>query len=355
MDDGTSADAADRLPTIDAVVRAAEERLHPHVLDYVIGGAETETTLRRNREAFERRALVPRILRDVGSVDLATTMLGTALALPVVLAPIGSLSLVHRDGAVASARAAASVGTTCIVGLMANPGFADVAAAVREPMACQLYVRGDDRWLGDVVRRVEDLGYRSVHLTVDSAVYGRRGRDVVNGFAPRDAADRPDHAGEGGVRGAAYQAALTWDVVDRLRAATSLPIVLKGVVSAADARLAVERGVDGVYVSNHGGRQLDYGVATLDRLGDVVSAVDGRAEVGFDGGVRHGTDLAMALALGARWVGIGKMQALGLAAAGEQGVRRVLDLLADELRSAMALLGCRTPEDLCAEHVTAYP
>ncbi|MQA77670.1 MAG: alpha-hydroxy-acid oxidizing protein [Streptosporangiales bacterium] len=343
------------MRTIDAVVRAAGERLHPHVLDYVLGGAETETTLRRNREAYERRALVPRVLRDVGSVDLSTTMLGTPLALPVVLAPIGSLSLVDPDGAVASARAAASAGTTCVVGLMAKPGFAEVAAAVPEPMACQLYVRGDDRWLADVVRRVEDLGYRSVHLTVDSAVYGRRVRDLVNGFSPREAADRPDHAGQGGPRGAAYQAALTWDVVDRLRAATTLPIVLKGVVSAADARLAVEHGVDGVYVSNHGGRQLDYGCATLDRLGDVVSAVAGRAEIGFDGGVRHGTDVVMALALGARWVGIGRLQALGLAAAGEQGVRRVLDLLAEEMRSAVALLGSRTPGDLCPEDVTTYP
>lgn len=348
----------DRWDTIPQVVEAARRRLPAAVWDYARGGSETEVTVRRNRAAFERLAFAPRVLRDVSARDTSTSLLGTPLALPVFLAPVGSVALFDPDGALACARAAERAGIAAFVGSLSSPRLEDVGAGSTAPLYYQCYMTDDPLSTRDQLRRAEAAGYRGVCLTVDSAVYGRRERDIVSGFRPRErdkpnlrGVVRPDDAGSGDTG----RARLTWDDLTWIRSATGLPLMLKGIMGAADARLAVEHGVDVVYVSNHGGRQLDHGSATLDVLPEVVDAVAGRAEVLVDGGFVRGTDVLKAVALGARVVGIGRLMTWGLAAGGVPGLVRVLELLAQEMSTAMANIGVRALGDLSREHVRAAP
>jgi isopentenyl diphosphate isomerase/L-lactate dehydrogenase-like FMN-dependent dehydrogenase len=321
--------------TLPEIRRAARRNVDAGAWTYAAGGADTETTLRRNRRAMRHYAFRPRVLRDVSHVDTTTAFLGMPLPFPIMIAPMGSMDRIHPEGDLALARAAGRMGTIHWLTTVSANTPEEVAAVATGPLVFQLYFRGDDAWGEAVIRRVEAAGFRALALTVDVPAYGRRERDIEARY------DR--HAG--GRRGLdvpntyARQAALTWKDVDWLARTTTLPLIVKGITTAEDARLAVEHGVRAVHVSNHGGRQLDHAPATIEALSEVVDAVAGRAEVVVDGGFQRGTDVLKAIALGARAVCIGKTAAWGLGAAGEEGVVRTLELLELELRIAMANTG----------------
>jgi glycolate oxidase len=322
----------DRFQTLHEVARAARERLDAGAWDYLIGGAETETTLRRNRQALDALAFRPRVLRDVSRVDLTTTLFGRPLRLPVILAPIGGLETFDRGGAATVAQASAAFGVPHMLSSVCEPGLEATAAAADNVRMFQLYVRNDDAWVDDHVRRAVAAGYTAFCITVDTAQYSRRERDIDKRYV------KPWRVRATGFE---YQSGLTWDHIKRFKDKHTVPLILKGIATAEDAATACELGVDGVYVSNHGGRQLDHGRGAIEVLPEVVTAVAGRAVVLFDGGCMRGTDLIKAMALGANAVGVGRLQCLGLAAAGRSGVVRVLELLEEETRISMGLLGVR--------------
>jgi 4-hydroxymandelate oxidase len=332
----------------------AAARLDPAAYDYYRGGAGDEQTLRENEAAWARLRLRPRALVDVARVDVATTILGAPAAMPVLVAPLAYQRLADPEGECATARAAAAAGAIMAVSTLATTSLEDVAAAA--PGAArwfQLYVFRDRGLSASLCARAEAAGYGAVVLTVDTPRLGRRERDLRNGFglpphlvnANFEGAIARGSAAAGGGSGLArlgdahLDDSLDWGAVAWLRAQTRLPVVIKGVVRADDARLAVEHGASAVVVSNHGGRQLDGSIATAEALPEVVEAVDGRCEVYVDGGIRRGVDVLRALALGARGVLIGRPVLWGLAAAGEAGVARVLGLLRAELELALALAG----------------
>ncbi len=336
----------DEFLTLGEIRRAARRNLPPEIWDYVSGGAETETTLRRNRRAMNHFVFRPRVLRDVSQIDTSTTFLGLPLALPAMIAPMGSTQLIHPDGDLALARAAGRVGTVHWMSTVGAYTPEEVAAVASGPLIFQLYFWGGYDWGEEIIRRIEAAGFKALCFTVDVPAYGRRERDLHNRFNPRGAGRAIDVP-----RDYVRSASLTWKDVDWLRATTRLPLIIKGIMTAEDARLAVEHGAQAVYVSNHGGRQLDYAPAPIELLPEVVEAVAGRAEVVVDGGFTRGTDLLKAVALGARAVGLGKAAAWGLGAAGEDGVVRTLELLALELRIAMANTGLARLADVGPELV----
>lgn len=341
----TTSGLEDRFATLHELVRAARRNLAPGPWDYLVGGTETETTVRRNRQALDSVAFRPRVLRDVSRVDVAGTCLGRPVRLPVLLAPIGSIETFTPGGAATAARAAARFGVPQMLSSVCNPGLEATAEAADTFRLFQLYVRGDDAWVDDWVRRARDHGYVGFCLTVDSAYYSRRERDLARRFV------KPWRAN---VTGTAFQQGLSWDQVKRFKDAhPDLPLVLKGIATAEDAELACRHGVEVVYVSNHGGRQLDHGRGTLAILPEVVRAVGGRARVWVDGGFVRGTDIVKALALGAETVGLGRIACIGLAAAGEAGLVRVLELLEEEVRVCLGLLGVTGPGDLDASYLHA--
>ena len=341
--------------TIADVVRAARLALTPPMWSFSGSGPETEVTIRRNRAAFDRIALMPRILRGAGDPDPSTTLLGHRLSLPVTLAPVGTIALWHPEGALPAARVADRLGTISFVP-DARPSLEEVRAACEGPIVYQLYAyMGDRDWQEYMVRRVENAGYSALCVTVDSAGGGVRQRPLANRELWTDEAA----AAEGGGRTSAAtgrsrnlpkvavpQARLTWDDIAWLRGRTKLPFILKGVLSPQDAELAVQAGVDVVYVSNHGGRRQDQLPPTIDVLPSVIDAVAGRAEVVVDSGFMRGTDVIKALALGASAVGIAKLMIWALAAGGEAGLQRTLELLRREIAATMASLGASTLADL---------
>lgn len=332
------------------IVQVARRNLVQGAWDYLVGGSESETTLRRNRLAFDRIAFRPRVLINVSSIDPSTTFLGHQLRIPVMLAPIGSLQTFAAEGGIAATKAAAEFGIMHVVSSATEPSLEEIAASASNPKVFQLYVHGDWAWVEDVIGRAKQAGFMALCLTVDTAHYSRRERPMVHRWVtparrtPRDPS---------------YQASLTWEAMDRIKELADLPFMLKGVATAEDAALAVEHGVDVIWVSNHGGRQLDHGLGTMDMLPEIIEAVAGKADVVLDGGIQRGSDVLKAVALGARAVAIGKLQGLGLAAAGTAGLVRVLEILEDELVCAMGLLGVTsigqlTPAHVCkAEAVTA--
>jgi glycolate oxidase len=322
---------ADTFTTLHQIVRAARRSLAAGPWDYLAGGAETETTLRRNRQALDAVAFRPRVLRDVSKVDAGTTLLGRALRIPVLLAPVGYLEVFAAEGGATVARAAAEFGVPQMLSSVCSPGLEATAAAAPGGFRIfQLYVRGDAAFVDDHVKRARDHGYAAFCITVDTALYSRRERDI----ARRDV--KPwrarAHANE-------FQAALDWDDIKRFKDTHDIPLILKGIGTAEDAALALEHGVEGIYVSNHGGRQLDHGRGTLAVLPEVVAAAAGRAIVIVDGGFMRGTDVVKAIALGAHCVGIGRLACCGLAAANEAGLLRVLELLETEIRLCLGLVG----------------
>ena len=333
----------------------ARQKMAHDAFEYVSGGAEDEITLRDNREAFQRIRFLPRYLTGVSDPDLTTTVLGHDLSMPVVLAPVALQKLCDPAGEAAPARAAAAAGVLQIVSTVSSLSLEDVATASKGPKWFQLYCYNDRDVTKRLIERAEAAGYKAIVFTVDVPKLGRRERDVRNDLT------FPEDIGPGNLeaevdldnvpeesRGSALtlywntliQDALSWEDVDWVRSLTSLPILLKGVLHPEDARDAVGRGIDGIVVSNHGGRQLDGAPAGIDALPAIVEAVQGRLPLLVDGGVRRGTDVIKALALGANAVLIGRPYVWGLAADGEAGVSRILALLREELIVAMALVGC---------------
>ena len=327
--------------------RLAEERLDANALAYFAGGAGDEVTLRDNVAAFERRKLRPRVLVDVRKVSTATTVLGTEIALPILIAPLALQRMAHEDGELATARAAAAAGTIMCLSTASTARPAEVAAAAPGSARWfQVYVFGDRGQTEALIAEAVDNGFSALMITADTPYLGRRERDLRVDFKI------PEHLTVAGdIFGEGFDAGLSWRDLEWL-ARYELPVVVKGILTAEDARLACEHGAAAVVVSNHGGRQLDGVPASLDALEEVVEAVDGRAEVLLDGGVRRGTDALKALALGARAVLIGRAMVWGLAAAGEQGVADVLRLLKEEVELGLALLGCASPADVTRAHVT---
>jgi len=328
--------------TLQEIVKKARQKLSHDNWDYVIGGTETETTVNRNRSALDQLAFKPRVLRDVSTVDTGTTFLGRRLRLPVMLAPVGSLELFSPDSAIAAASAAQQFGIAHMQSSVSLVNFEQVAKQVPDALRLyQLYVHGDAAWVDDLVERAQIAGCAAFCLTVDSAYYSRRERDI----AKRNI--RRSH-----VPGREFQPTLTWSDVDRIKSNLKIPLILKGIATADDAKLAVEHGVDMVYVSNHGGRQLDHDRGTMDVLPEVVEAVQGKAQIIIDGGFNRGTDIVKAIASGADMVGLGRMQCYGLAADGVHGLVRMLELLEAEVHTAMGLLGVRCLAELSPSYIT---
>ncbi|AUH39255.1 alpha-hydroxy acid oxidase [Streptomyces sp. CMB-StM0423] len=344
--------------TLADVERVAAAVLPPGVRDFVAGGSGAETTLAANRAALDRVCVVPRALRDVSGCTTESTLLGRPVAMPVAVAPVAYHRLVCAEGETAAARAAKAAGVPFTAGTLSSVPIEEITG-VGGPVWFQLYWLRDTARTLDLVRRAEDAGCTAVMLTVDVPWMGRRLRDVRNGFAlPRGvravhlaAADSTAHRRRGGASAVAahtaeaFSPAVTWESVAALRAHTRLPLILKGVLDARDARRAADSGADAIVVSNHGGRQLDGAVPSIDALPEVAAAVGSGCEVLMDSGVRGGTDVLRALALGASAVLVGRPVIWGLAATGEAGARRVLELLGDELRDALGLSGCADVAD----------
>jgi 4-hydroxymandelate oxidase len=324
--------------------RQARERLDPAVYDFFAGGADDELTLRANEAAFARIGLVPRVLRGGGRPRLEVELLGSRASMPVVIAPTAFHRLAHPDGERATARAAAAAGTVMIASMASTVAIEEIAAAVPGPWF-QLYIQPDLGFTEAVVRRAEAAGCAALVVSADSPAFGRRERDLRHGFddLPEGMCCENMRDGDGPPRRFVFTPELSWGHVEWLRAKTALPIALKGVVHPEDARIAVSAGVDALVVSNHGGRQLDGMPASVDLLPAIVDAVGGEVPLAVDGGVRRGTDVVKACALGATAVGIGRPVLWGLAVAGEPGVRHVLELLRAELERALVLCGCDSP------------
>ena len=322
---------------------AARARVAPEVWCYFEGGAGDEVTLNANAAAYGRWRFRPRMLVDVTDVRLETTLLGTPVSMPLGVAPFAMQRLVDPEGEAATARAAGRAGALMVVSSLTSRRHAEIAAASDGPRWLQLYVMRDRQQTLDHIAEAKEAGYGALVLTVDMPYVGRRERDLRLGFAPMD--DLPyAHL-------FATTPALTWRDLEWIRSETGLPLVLKGILTHEDALLAVEHGADAVWVSNHGGRQLDHVAAGLDALPEVVDAVGGRCEVYVDGGVRRGADVLKALALGARAAFAARAFACGLAVDGEAGVSAVLSLLRDEIQLGLGLLGCTAPEQVTRGHV----
>ncbi|HEV7807082.1 MAG TPA: alpha-hydroxy acid oxidase [Solirubrobacteraceae bacterium] len=334
----------------------AREQLPCAHYDYFAGGAGDEQTLAENVAAWRRVWISPRVMVDVSSVDTSCTLLGRRLALPLLLAPMSAQRLLHRDGELAAARAAGAAGTVYCLSTRATADLAEVAAAAGGPLWFQLYVEPDRARSERVLARAAEHGFEAVVLTVDLPVGGRRERDLRHGeFAFPEGIALTSHLGGERERFQApigrYDRTLTWADVAWARAASGLPVIVKGVLCAEDAELALQAGAAAIVVSNHGGRQVDGCVPTAVALRDVVAAVAGRAPVLVDGGIRDGADVLRALALGADAVLVGRPYAWGLACGGEAGVRGVLDAFAQDLSRALALAGCPSLADVDARRV----
>lgn len=354
--------AALNLAELEAIARARVPRF---AWDYYASGADDERCLARNASAFDRLQLAYRVLVDVATRELATTVLGERIALPVLIAPTAFHRLAHRDGELATVRAAGDAGTIMILSTLSNTAIEDVVAAATGPVWFQLYVYRDRAATEALVHRAHRAGAKALVLTVDAPLLGRRERDVRNRFAlpphlgilnmfPAGYAPVPHAAGDSGL--ASYFAslldpAMSWETLAWLRSLTPLPIIVKGIVRPDDAVRAIEHGAAGLVVSNHGGRQLDASPATIDALPRIADAVGGRGEIFVDGGFRRGADVVKALALGARAVLLGRPVLWGLAAGGREGVAAALAILRRELDLAFALCGASSPSQVTRDLV----
>jgi 4-hydroxymandelate oxidase len=330
----------------------ARKSLDPASWDYYEGGSDDEITLRANRSSFERIRLRPRVLRDVRNIDVHRTVQGMSVRMPILVAPMAYHCLAHPEGECITAQATRNAGTLMIASTFASRTLEEIIGVASQAWM-QVYVYRDQNTTESLIRRAEKAGYGALVLTVDTPYLGRRERDIRNQFTlppsvpvanfankdiPNTYIPSPD--------------VVTWETVRWLRSITSLPILLKGIVTAEDALVALEYGINGIIVSNHGGRQLDGTVASIDALPEVAHAVAGRCEVYFDGGIRRGTDVLKALALGAHAVLVGRPILWGLAVNGLEGVQHVLELLYNEFILAMALAGCPTLESI--DHTLIY-
>lgn len=331
--------------SLQEIVRTARQKLPPELWDHLSGGADSETTLRRNRFGLDSLALRQRVLVNVADVDIRTTLLGQTLATPVFLAPVGGfLGMCNPQGAIPVARAAVAKNTTAFISTAVKPGYQEAQQAVSESLIFQLYVRSGRDWIEETLDKAKGAGYRALCVTVDRAWYGRRERDLISRAAVREGFGDPR-----------FQASIVWSDLVWMKERMGGPLVVKGIATGEDARLAVDHGADCVYVSNHGGRQLDHGQGSIEVLPEVVEAVAGRAEVLVDGGILRGTDVIKAIALGAQAVGVGKLLGWALAAGGQAGIERMLELLEIEIKTALGLMGLTSLADLnpsWVRHVT---
>ena len=318
-------------------VKKAREKLPKETWDYLIGASETETTFKRNRFALDNIAFRPRVLRDVENVDLSVDLFGHNLKMPVILAPIGSMQDFVDGAGTAPTLAASEFGIMHMISSTCMPGLEEVAKSVNCPKLFQLYVRGNKDWVDDNIKNAMDHNYAGICLTVDLDAYGRRERDLAKRYrtTSRQSASGFEH-----------QMRFSWKGIDRIKSYCHLPIIIKGIATKEDALLAVEHGVEVVYVSNHGGRQLDYGLGGLNVLPEISKAIGDNAKVIFDGGIMRGTDVVKAIALGADCVGIGRLQGFAAAAGGSKAIVRMLELLELEISTALRLLGVNSIFDL---------
>lgn len=343
---------------------SARALLPQMVFDYFAGGAGEEWTLRENRRAFARWFIRPRVLVDVENVDTRTTVLGSEIPFPILLAPTAFQRMAHPEGELATAHASKALDALMVVSTIATVSLEDIAATGVQGWF-QLYVLKDRDITAGMVKRAHAAGYEAIVLTVDTPILGRRLRDERNRFALPEGItmanlegfDLPVSSGSGlfSFFLDRHDASLTWEDLAWLRSLSPLPLILKGIVTAEDTRLAVEAGVDGIVVSNHGGRQLDGAPGTLDALAEVVEAAQGKTEIILDGGIRTGPDIFKALALGARAVMVGRPYLWGLATNGAAGVQKVLEVLRDDLILTMALAGKTAVSDIDRSAVAPVP
>jgi len=331
--------------TIQEIVFKAHQEMSLQQWDHVTGGSESETTLLRNRQAIDSLAFKPRVLRDVSKIDTSTTFLGRGLRIPVFLAPIGGLDRLYSEGTHISKNVADEFGSIMFMSSVCGSELEIVAGSDARNMVFQLYLQSDKSWVEEYLKRVSESSCCAFCLTVDIAYYSRRERDLFNRYYPsgREKGDRA---------GFEYQATMTWELVDWIRDHLEIPLIMKGIGTAEDAVLAVKHGIEMVYVSNHGGRQLDHGRGALEVLPEIIDAVDGKAEVVVDGGFVRGTDILKAIALGARAVGLGRLPVWALAAGGKVGLRRMLEILEIEISMNMGLLGVTNLDQLDASYLS---
>lgn len=334
--------------------RQAKAEMPAALYDFVTGGSFDEITLTDNHAAFDRLKLHYRVLRQAGQPSLETNLLGETIALPIICAPTGSQKLTHPEGELAVRRAADQIGTLMTLATTSTYSMSEVFKAGRGPLWFQLYLFKDEGMNREMVTRAEETGFQAIALTVDAPVFGRRERDLRNRYAlpPGLVYENLPGAGDSSGRDVAafmnehYKNDIGWSDVSWLCSATKLPILIKGISHPDDADLALKNGADGIWVSNHGGRQLDSAPATIDVLPAIAKKVDQRAPIILDGGVRRGTDVLKALALGATAVAIGRPMVWGLAVGGQAGVEQILTILRTELEIAMTLCGCRSISDI---------
>ena len=337
---------SDAFRTTTELIAAARATLSQPHWDYIAGGALTETTMLRNRESIDALAFRPRVLHDVRTTDASATLLGTTLRIPWLLAPVGNLNDYHADGTNGVVRAAVRFGTLPVVGSLCTPDLVETANTAAGPKWFQLYTRGDSAWIDDIVRRVREAGYAVLVVTVDSAYFGLRER-LIHGSSQVGGARRDE--------GRNFQAQLTWDDVVRIKETAGIPVVLKGIQTGEDAELAVRAGFDAVWISNHGGRELDQARGSIEMLNEIVPVVNRRVPIIIDGGFYRGTDVVKALALGATSVANGRIYTFALAAGGEEGVVRALEIIEQEMKNAMGLLGVTSLAGLTPAHVATSP
>ena len=335
--------SGEEFQNLHELIVRARANLNQNSWDYIVGAAETETTMRRNRMALDEIAFRPRVLRNVAKVDASVAQFGRRMRLPVVIAPVGALELFDPDGAASVARAAGTFGAAHMLSSVSEPGLEKTAEAAPDALRMyQLYVRGGDAFVEDVVSRAIASGYGAFCLTVDTAHYSRRERDIAKRYV---------RASRVRATGGDFQKGLEWRTVKLIKDKFGIPLIIKGIATAEDAQIALDHGVDWIYVSNHGGRQLDHGRGAMQVLPEIVDAVKGRAKIMVDGGFCRGTDIVKAIALGADLVGIGRLQCFALAAKGETGILRMLELLEDEVIRCLGLLGLRNFGELDKSYV----
>ncbi|CAL5411735.1 unnamed protein product [Camellia sinensis] len=354
----------DQITNVVEYEAIAKEKLPKMIYDYYASGAEDQWTLKENRNAFSRILFRPRILIDVTHIDMTTTVLGFKISMPIMIAPAAMQKMAHHEGEYATARAASAAGTIMTLSSWATTSVEEVASTGPGIRFFQLYVYKDRNVVTQLVRRAERAGFKAIALTVDTPRLGRREADIKNRFnlpphlslknfegLDLGKVDKTNDSGLTSYAASQVDQSLSWKDVKWLQTITHLPILVKGVLTAEDARLAVQAGAAGIIVSNHGARQLDYVPATIMALEEVVKAAQGRVPVFLDGGVRRGTDVFKALALGASGIFIGRPVLFALAADGEAGVRKVLQMLHDELELTMALSGCRSLKEITRDHI----
>jgi len=338
---------ASDILTMQEFAKAAKDKLPIESWDYLIGGAYTETTLKRNRQSLDNWAFRPRVLNDVEHVDPSVELFGNKLRLPVIMAPIGSVQDFVEGGGAVPTKAAARFGCYHMLSSVCKPYLEGVAECVDYPKIYQLYVRGDGDWVDDHIDRAIAAGYVAFCFTVDLDYYSRRERDIAKRYL---STSRQTQA-----TGEEWQKRFNWDDIKRIRDKYDIPLIIKGIATAEDATKCVEHGIDAVYVSNHGGRQLDHGRGGADVLPEIKKAVGDKAKILFDGGIMRGADLVKAMILGADCVGVGRLQGLAAAAGGEDGLVRMLEILEEEAIASLGMLGVETWDELDMSYLHPGP